>query len=425
MDGGAGERVTAAPPVADAHAPGALRRVTGLRTLFLASTSARLANEAARVALVLLAYARTHSPTTAGGLVAAMALPQLLTGAALGAWLDRTAHKRRVFLANQLLLGGVLLGLVGTVGHAPTWLVLVLASVAGLTSPVLTGGFTGLIAPLVPTELLPRAYGAETASYYVAAAVGPALAGGLAGAVSAEAAVAACLALSAVAVLAISRVPMPSAAPGPERRLAAAVLAGLRHLVTVPALRSATIATTFSFAGAGAFPVVFPAFAAQLGERPALAGALLASFAVGALLGSILMASRGWRQQPLTLVLAGTTCMGLLLLSVSVAPTLPLAALGILLAGVVEGPIASATFMVRENSSPSHMRTQVVTSAASIKYGAYAAGSAAAGHIVAADGARAAMVFLALCSLGGAALALLTLRSAAGCSPSAAGAASR
>jgi hypothetical protein len=50
--------------------------------------------------------------------------------------------------------------------------------------PVLTGGFTGLIAPLVRPSLLRRAYGAEATSYNSAAVGGPALAGALAGLVT-------------------------------------------------------------------------------------------------------------------------------------------------------------------------------------------------------------------------------------------------
>ena len=48
-----------------------LWRTPGLAALFTASTTARLANEAARVALVLLVLARTGSPALAGGVVAA------------------------------------------------------------------------------------------------------------------------------------------------------------------------------------------------------------------------------------------------------------------------------------------------------------------------------------------------------------------
>ena len=94
---------------------------------------------------------------------------------------------------------------------------------------------------------------------------------------------------------------------------------------------------------------------------------------------------------------------------VAVAPSLPLALAGVLLAGVFEGPIVSSTLTVRDQCSPATMRTQVVTTAASIKFGAYAAGSAVTGHIVAASGARAGVWFLAACQLAGVLLGLVAL----------------
>jgi hypothetical protein len=62
-------------PTADAAAPAApaledrLWRSPGLVPLFTASTTARLANEAARVAIVLLILDRTSSPALAGTVV--------------------------------------------------------------------------------------------------------------------------------------------------------------------------------------------------------------------------------------------------------------------------------------------------------------------------------------------------------------------
>jgi MFS family permease len=90
---------------------GPLWRTPGLAVLFTASTTARLANEAARVAVVLLVLDRTGSPALAGALVAALTLPSLVTGPLLGAWLDRTRHRRTAFVANQVLLPCVLVGL--------------------------------------------------------------------------------------------------------------------------------------------------------------------------------------------------------------------------------------------------------------------------------------------------------------------------
>jgi MFS family permease len=397
------------PADAAGHPSAPLWRTPGLAVLFTASTAARLAQEAARVALVLLVLDRTGSPAVAGGLVAALTLPQLVSGPVLGTWLDRTHHRRSAFVANQVLLTGVLVCLLAATGHAPTWAALALASLAGITAPVLTGGFTGLIGPLVPAPLLRRAYGAESTSYYVAGVVGPSLAGALAGWVSPEAAVTACAVLSGIALAAVVRVPMPTPEAGPEQHLAVAVWAGLRHLATTPPLRAVTVATTLNFGGIGAFPVVFPALSEELGSSAATAGALFSAFSVGALIGSVGTAARAPRTGPLRLALLGILALGGAMALVAMSPSLPVALVGVLLAGIFEGPIVSSTLMVRDRHSPPSMRTQVVTTAASIKFGAYAAGSAVTGHVVAAHGARAGMWLLVGCQLAGVVLGTLAL----------------
>jgi hypothetical protein len=105
-------------PAAQSDAVPALWRSPGLGALFTASTTARVANEAARVAVVLLILDRTGSPALAGTVVGALALPALVTGPVLGAWLDRTAHRRSAFVVNQLLLLGVLVALLAVTGTA-------------------------------------------------------------------------------------------------------------------------------------------------------------------------------------------------------------------------------------------------------------------------------------------------------------------
>jgi MFS family permease len=388
---------------------GPLWRTPGLAVLFTASTTARLANEAARVAVVLLVLDRTDSPALAGALVAALTLPSLVTGPLLGAWLDRTHHRRSAFVTNQLLLPVVLVGLLLAAGHAPSWVVVALGALAGVTSPVLTGGFTGLVAPLVPADRLRRAYGAESTSYNVAGVAGPSLAGLLAATVSPAAAVVTSAALSAVALAAVLRGPMPVPAADGRDGLVRSVWNGLRHLAGTPALRSVTVATTLSFMGMGAFPVVFPALAVDVGSKAAASGALFSGFAVGALLGSLVVAARAPRTGPLRLALLGISGLVVVFAALAVAPTLPVALALVVVAGAFEGPVLSSTLTVREQHSPASMRTQVVTTAASIKFGAYALGSAVAGHLVASDGGRAGMVFVAGCQVAGVLVGALAL----------------
>jgi MFS family permease len=394
-------------PAAQSDAVPALWRSPGLGALFTASTTARVANEAARVAVVLLILDRTGSPALAGTVVGALALPALVTGPVLGAWLDRTAHRRSAFVVNQLLLLGVLVVLLAVTGTAPSSVVVLLALLAGLPAPVLTGGFTGLIRPLVPQPHLRRAYGAEATSYNLAGVVGPALAGTLAAATSPDLAVAASAALSALALLAVLRVPMPPPAGGPAQGLARMVASGLRLLVTVPALRSVTVATTVSFTALGGLPVVFPLLAVELGEQAAAGAALFSAFASGALAGSLAVASRTPRTGPLRLALAGITGLGVAFAALAAAPTLLSALALAAVAGALEGPVLASTLAVRSACSPPHLQTQVVMTAASLTFGAVAVGAAVVGQLVAEEGVRTALVALAGLQAGGVLLGLL------------------
>jgi len=371
-------------------------RTPGLAALFTASTTARLANEAARVAVVLLVLARTGSPALAGTVVGALALPALLTGPVLGAWLDRTRRRRAVFVVNQVLLLAVLVALLAVTGRAPSYVVVLLGLVAGVTTPVLTGGFTGLIAPLVPQPFLRRAYGAEATSYNLAGVVGPAAAGALAALASPEVAVGATAAVSFLALLAVLRVPMPATPVDPDRgSLSRSVLTGLRLLVTVPQLRAVTVATTVSFTGMGALPVVFPLLAVEVGQQAAAGGALFSAFALGALAGSTVLAARQPRTEPLRLTMLGIAGLALAFAAVALAPTFASALVLVALAGALEGPTLASTLAVRAEHSPAELQTQVVTTAASLKFGGFAAGSALTGLVVASHGVRAGLLALA------------------------------
>jgi MFS family permease len=387
-----------------------LWRAAGLRTLFTASTTARLANEAARVAVVLLVLERTGSPALAGAVVAALTLPSLVTGPLLGAWLDRTHRRRRAFVANQLLLLGGLLGLLAVTGRGSSGAVLALALVSGATAPVLTGGFTGLIAPLVPAALLRRAYGAEATSYNVAGVAGPAMAGALAGFAGAGSAVAVTAGLSALALAAVLRVPMPAPAlSAGARTLGRTVRDGVALLVRTPALRSVTTATTIAFAGMGAMPVAFPLLATELGAGAATAGLLFSVFALGALAGSLVVAARTPRTGPLRLAYLCIAGLALAWAALQLVPTLPAAVAVIAVAGALEGPVLASTLAVRELWSPASMRTQIVTTAASLKFGGFAIGSACAGAAAAAHGVSGALAVAAAAQvlglLGGLAVA--------------------
>src|ERR1700684_3821343 len=120
----------------------------GIGALLVSASVSRLADQSASIALVLLVIARTHNPRLAGLVVAAFTVPTLVTGPVIGAYLDQLKAKRALFAANQVTLATALTGVAVLAGHAPGAVLIALGLLAGLTAPVLTGGFSSLV-PLV------------------------------------------------------------------------------------------------------------------------------------------------------------------------------------------------------------------------------------------------------------------------------------
>ena len=149
-----------------------LRDQPGFVALFAGATLSRLATEMNSVTVVLFVLSITHSARLAGLTVAAATFPTIVTGPLIGAWLDRTRHRRIAFLSSPVVLCAVMVAYLLTAHHVSGWVFIVLAFVAGLPSPIRTGGFSGLIPTVVPAPVLPRAYGMEAASYNIAGIAG-------------------------------------------------------------------------------------------------------------------------------------------------------------------------------------------------------------------------------------------------------------
>ncbi|MGH3157640.1 MAG: MFS transporter [Streptosporangiaceae bacterium] len=369
-------------------------------TLLACATVSRLADQAASVALVLLIIARTPDPRLAGLVVAAFALPTLVTGPVMGAYLDRMRAKRALFVANQLVLAAVLAATLLLTGHAPGAALVGLGLLAGLTAPVLTGGFSSLVPLLVPPASLPRANALDSASYDVAGLGGPGLVAALAVTAGPGTALAVVAALAAAGVALVLAVPMP-ASTSHERpdSLVTAIRDGLRLLGRVPLLRSATITTTVSQAAIGLLPVTLPLLAIELHHSVAVGGWLLTAISAGGLAGSLASARLLARHSPAGVLVTATAGFGVILAAAAFAPGFGLALALCLLAGLVDGPTFAATLSVRQRCVPSSRYAQISATAASAKTGCYALGAAAAGLLASALTARQLLLVVATLQL--------------------------
>jgi MFS family permease len=368
----------------------------------------RLADEGARVGLVLLALERTGSAALGGLLVAALLVPHVLAAPLLGALADTV--RRPVALVGAcagafgLALAAAALGL----GRLPLALVVVVLLAGGSCGPAITGALSSQVPALVTPAALPRAFGVDALTYDVAGMLGPAVAAVVAGRASASTATftlgaAAVVGGAVAAALPVRRPsavrpPATSARPAGALRPATSLLAGLRVLARDRVLAVVTAATSIAQLGAGALPVVVAVIATRAGS-PAQAGLLLTVLTAGSLVGSLLWTWRpaGPDHAPRT-VFAGLVGTGLPLAVAAFAPSIAWTGVLFAVSGVANGPLFGALLMTRQRFAPEHARSQVFTLGAGLKITAAAAGSALAGLAAGLPSAT-QLLLLAACSV--------------------------
>jgi hypothetical protein len=249
-------------------------------------------------------------------------------------------------------------------------------------NPAVAGGWTAQLPRLAAGPELDRGFALDAMSYSAASLAGPALAALGAATLGARAAVVISAGLVALAVPParwLSRFP-PVPPSGPRVAAHRQAAAGFTTIITRPALRRATVTSVVSYAGIGMLLVCCPALGAhRLGgaDRGAL---LISAMAVASLAANAILARWPPRGRPDARVLASTLVIGVSMAAAGLAPGwLTLAAVA--LTGVGEGPQLTALFAVRHREAPGHLRGQIFTTAASLKIGGLAAGTALAGPL--------------------------------------------
>ena len=160
-------------------------RTKGFQRYLITAVLIRLADEGARVALVLLALERTNSAAVGGLLVAVLLVPQVVAAPAIGLLTDRASQPRWVLTLSVAGFAASMATVAFLLGRVPLPVVVVLLLVGGCCGPSLTGGLTSQLPRLVSESSLPWAFGADSLTYNVSGIAGPAIAAVIAGAAGA------------------------------------------------------------------------------------------------------------------------------------------------------------------------------------------------------------------------------------------------
>jgi MFS family permease len=363
---------------------------------YLAATLARLADEMVAFTLVLLVLERTNSPALAGVTGAAYALPAVVTGPLLGAWLDRTPYRRTALALNQAVLGVVMLSLLAVVGHSAHWMTPALAAVAGATLPMVSGGFTSMLPSLVPKAQLARANSFEAASFGAATITGPATAATIAATVSVEAAAVVIAVAATLSVLAISRLPALPPTQAAAEPFLPSVIGGLAHLARTPRLRASTVTTTMVMGASGILLITLPLHMASVGMPKSAAGYLWTALEIGSVTTALLLGRLQTRWRPEYVVIVAAAASGLAMTTWPLATSFVVLLLLATATGLTEGPMLPAMFAARQQYSPESLQGRVSTTAASLRVGTSALSQATAGLLVPLIGTHKALFAVAL-----------------------------
>lgn len=265
------------------------------------------------VAAGIVVFQVTGSNTLVGVVSVLQFLATLLLSPWSGSLADRRDRKRLLMSAQAISACGALalaiwVGLEGVEGLPGVWPVLAAAGVIGLGYAIGISAMNALIPSLVEPSDLDEAIALNSASFTVARAVGPAIAGVFIASFGAAFAFGfnALTFFPLIVVLAVIR-PRAVSRPAGDR----SVRAGFAYVRERPAMPWLIVATlTVGWAGDPANTLA-PAYAEMFGRNEAFVGLMVAVFGAGSAVASL-----GVRTIRLRLGLLRTTAVGLVVLFV-------------------------------------------------------------------------------------------------------------
>jgi len=361
------------------------------RNFYLGSIGAALGYTMQATISAWLMATLTTSALMVALVQSASTAPTLLFGLFAGTLAD-IVDRRRVIIVTQVLLfaASLILGsaaLFGIIGPA-TLLFLTFLVGAGFTFYL--PAQQASINELVSRAELSRAVALGSVAFNVARALGPALAGAIAAALSSGSALVVGAFFFVPMFVAMRRTRPPEVAlPGVPERLLSGVMIGLRYVRHSLPMRALIIRNLAFSVCASAFWALLPVIARdQLGLGAGGFGLLSASFGIGAIVGAISIPGLLQRQSMNKVVTSGGVLWALAMYVVALTVDTWLALVGAGCAGAAWVYVFASLSAGTQSSAPAWVRARAVSMNLVATQGCLALGSAVWGGVASAVGTR-------------------------------------
>jgi MFS family permease len=359
----------------------ALLGLAPARRISVALIGACLSFGMVSLAILLTVREATGSSPQGGYAAACFGLAAGVSAPFRGRLVDRRGMRRILPLQASGYAAALVALDVVAVADGPSWALLLLAALTGLSAPPLFASARSVWPHAVPPTLVRRGYAITSLIHDAGQVVGPALAGLLFVLAdwTPQLVCAAGVVLAAVLLVTGPDAAAAHARPVPMPKLFASLT--LLGLLVVSILLGAAL---------GLVQVGVPTIAADWGDDW-LGGALLAAFALGSVIGALWFGSRTWHRSVLYRFLVSVLVCGLLLAPVGLATSAAGMAPLLLVAGLAFGPATVSIFESLDVLAPGG-GAEALTWVTTAELAGWAAGGALAGLLVVHVGAWAPFV---------------------------------
>ena len=328
----------------------ALFALPSVGRLLVGMQVARIGQSMVGIAIVLYTLASYRSSTMAGMATLFSFFPGIVVSPIAGALLDRHGRTRLVILDYVVALASlVVMGALAAANALPSWLLMVIAAISSLTSPLSGTGLRSLLPIIIPKHLWERANAIDSTGFLIATIIGPPLAASLIAFFGGPIAFIAIGLIFGIAAIVVSNAPDP---PTPQRSSGSLVTDATQGVVYTwknRSLRALGFSISMLNLSGGTFTIVIPLIVLQrLHMHETAVGWLIAIQGVTGMISAILFGGIDSHKRERMMLALPMVGIGLSIAILLGNSSLPAIVVVMAITGVLNGPLDIALFTLRQ-----------------------------------------------------------------------------